>query len=581
MKRSILALIAGALLVASTAMAQSGPDTYVYQSFGEVVSLDPARAYDTASGGIIENIYETLFLYAGDAIDEFEPALATDYTVSDDGLHWTFNLRDGVQFHSGNTMSCKDVEYSFQYGALTAHPQGATAYLTGNLFLGYSGDGSDPAAFQENVTWEMIDNIVECPEGPDGLVAVVNLVNPTPALIPILTYTAYSILDSQWAIDGGSWDGTEATWKDWNGRDITTEFLSTNPSGTGAYELVEWTDDAVVARAFENYWGGAPSIQNVVYQFVDEQSTRILALQQGDADRIQVNERSTLVQLRGAPGVTVHEEPDWSPTCVTPIHFNFQIDTANNEDVGSGQLDGNGIPADFFTDVDVRRAFAHLFDQQGFVDQIYEGAGVVLTMGLPPSFLGYNDDVAVRTLDLEAAEEYFRAAYDGELWDTGFEFTAIYNAGNTVRQAALEIIADNLSFVNPNFVMNVRSLPWADVLNRMSEKKIPMFVVGWCADYADPSNFINTFYDNDGYYAGRTSINIPEIQALIDEADATFDPAERGFIYREIGTLHYDLAPNIVLPNQSPFMVTRDNLQGVYYNPMLSTDFYWKDISKN
>ncbi len=580
MKRRILALVAGVLLVASTATAQSGPDTYVNQAFGEIVSLDPARAYDTASGAIIENVYETLFLYAGEAIDEFEPALATDYTVSEDGLHWTFTLREGVQFHSGNTMSCKDVEYSFQYGALTADPQGATAYLTGNLFLGYSGDGSDPAAFQENVTWEMIDNIVECPDGPDGYTAVINLMNPTPALIPIITYTAYSVLDSQWAIEGGAWDGTEATWTDWNGRPLVGEFLHSNPSGTGAYQVVEWTPDSLVAQAFPDYWGGAPAIQNVVYQFVDEQSTRVLALQQGDADRVQVNERSTLVQLRGSPGITVHESPDWSPTCVTPIHFNFAIDTSNNEDVGSGQLDGSGIPSDFFTDVNVRRAFSHLFDQQGFIDQIYEGAGVALTMGLPPSFLGYNDDVAIRTLDLEAAEEYFRAAYDGDLWETGFQFTAIYNAGNTVRQTALEILADNLSFINPNFVMNVRSLPWADVLNRMSEKKIPIFVVGWCADYADPSNFINTFYDNDGFYAGRTSINIPEIQALIDQADATFDPAERGFLYREIGTLHYDLAPSIVLPNQGPFFVTRDNLQGTYYNPMLSDEYYWKDLSK-
>src|SRR5690606_31320059 len=164
-----------------------------------------------------------------------------------------------------------------------------------------------------------------------------------------------------------------------------------------AYELVEWTDDAVVARAFDNYWDGAPAVQNVVYQYVDEQSTRILAVQQGDADRVSINERSALVQLRGAPGVVVNEDPSWTSTSVTSVFFNFDVETSNNEDVGSGQLDGNGIPADFFADVDVRRAFSHLFDQQGFVEQIYEGAGVVLTMGMPPSFLGYNDDVAVRT----------------------------------------------------------------------------------------------------------------------------------------------------------------------------------------
>ena len=83
-------------------------------------------------------------------------------------------------------------------------------------------------------------------------------------------------------------------------------------SGTGAYSLVEWTDDSVVAQAFPNYWGGAPALQNVVYQYVDEQSTRILALQQGDADRITLNERAALNQLRGAPGVVVLEE-GWYP----------------------------------------------------------------------------------------------------------------------------------------------------------------------------------------------------------------------------------------------------------------------------
>src|SRR5690606_9090104 len=551
MKRSILAVVAGALLALATAQAPA--DTYVYMTFGEPVTMDPARAYDTGSGGIIENVYETLFIYDGAAIDQFVPNLATDYSVSDDGATWTFQLRDGVQFHSGNTLSCKDVEYSFQYGALVAHPEGAIAYLMGHYWLGTQIDGSDPAAFQAEVTWEMIDSIVECPEGPDGLVAQVNLVNPTPALIPILTYPGFSIIDSQWAIEGGSWDGTEATWTEWIGRDLTQEFLHRNPSGTGAYQLVEWTEDSVVARAFENYWGGAPAIQNVVYQYVDEQSTRILALQQGDADRITLNETTALVQLEGAPGVTIHRDPSWTTTSVTAVFFNFDIDTANNEDVGSGQLDGRGIPADFFSDVNVRRAFAHLFDQEAFVEQIYEGEGVVLTMPMPPSFLGYNDDVAVRTLDLEAAEEYFRAAFGGEVWEKGFEFTAIYNAGNTIRQTALEIIAENLEFINPNFRMNVRSLPWADFLARTAERKVPMFALGWAADYADPSNFINTFLDNDGYYSPRTSIDIPEIQALIDQADTIQDPAERAFLYREIGTLHYDQAPLIAVPTQSPF----------------------------
>jgi peptide/nickel transport system substrate-binding protein len=578
MKNLLAGLIA--LALAGAALAQAPADTYVYQTFGEPVSLDPIRAYDTGSGTILENVYETLFAYDGEAIDEFVPAMATSFETSEGGRVYTFTLREGVQFHSGNTMTCRDVEYSFEYGLVTANPEGAIMYLMGDQLVGSQMTGEDPGAFQSEVTFADIDAAAECPDGDDALTFQLNLTRPDPAVIAVITYTAFSVIDSQFAIEGGSWDGTEATWTDWIGRDLTQEFLHTNVSGTGAYQLVEWSDDSVVVEAFADYWDGAPPLNNVVVQYVDEQSTRILALQQGDADRITLNERAALVQLRGAPGVTVHEDPSWAPASVTAAFFNFDIDTANNEDVGSGQLDGNGIPSDFFADANVRRAFAHLFDQQGFIDQVYDGEGRTLSVALPPSFLGYNENVDVRTLDLEAAEEYFRAAFDGEVWEQGFEFTALYNAGNTIRQTVLEIVRENLEFINPNFRMNVRSLPWADFLTRTGEQKAPLFVLGWGADYADPRNFINTFYDNDGFYSARTAIEVPPIQELIDQADTVVDPAERAFIYREIGALHFDLAPVITVPAQSPFILARQNLEGIYYNPMLSHTPLWKDLSK-
>lgn len=581
MKRTLTALTATLLMIAGCALAQAPADTYVYQTFGEPVTLDPARGYDTGSGAIIENVYETLFLYDGEAVDEFVPALALDYTASDDGLTWRFNLREDVKFHSGNTMSCKDVEWSFKNGAVTAHPEGAPAYLMGGYWLGTQTDGGDKDAYLAEVTWEMIDRIVECPAGPDGLVAVVNLVNPTPALVPILTYTAFSVVDSEWAIENGMWDGTEETWQDWIGRDLTAEFMHDHMSGTGAYKLVEWTDNSLVAERFDDYWGGAPAIKNVVYQYVDEQSSRILAIQQGDADRVTLNERAALNQLRGSPGVKVLDSEGWYPTSVTAVFFNFDINTDANEDVGSGQLDGNGIPSDFFADANVRRAFAHLFDQEGFIEQIYEGSGAVLTMGMPRDFLGYNAEAPYRTLDLEAAEEYFRAAFGGEVWEKGFQVTALYNTGNTIRQTALEIIADNLEFINPKFRMNVRGLPWADYLARTAEQKAPMFALGWAADYADPSNFIDTFYDKDGYYAARTSINVPSIQTFIDRAGSIIDPVERGFLYSNIASEQFDQEPLLIVPVQEDFMIVRDNLEGYYYNSMLSTEFYWKNLSKN
>lgn len=582
MHRSFVTLVA-ALLVGALAFAQAPSDTYVHDTIGGggMVTAIPARGYDSASSEIMEQVFETLYTYDGAAIDEFVPSLATGYSVSDDGLTYTFQLRDGVQFHSGNAMSCKDVEYSYEFGMVLAHPEGAFNYLLGNAFFGTQVDGSDPAAYQEAVTFEMIDGMVTCPEGPDGLVAQLNLAQPDPALIAVQAYTVGSIVDSQWAQANGWWDGSEATWTDWIGRNVTEEEINFVASGTGAYELISTDSEQTVLRAFDGYWQGAPSIQNVVWRYVDEDATRILNIQQGNADRIMGLERGQLVQLEGSEGVRILEDPSWSTTTVVTGFFTFDINTEANEDVGSGQLDGNGIPADFFADVAVRRAFAHLFDQQGFIDQLYEGEGQALTMGLPPSFLGYNEDVPIRSLDLEVAERYFREAFGGELWETGFEFTALYNAGSNTRQTVLEIMADNLSFINPDFVMNVRSLPWADFLTRTAERKAPMFVLGWAADYADPRNFVNTFYSNDGFYSSRTAIDFPEMQVLIDEANAITDPAERAFLYRQIGVLHYELAPLLAVPQQNPFLVVREEVEGVYRNPLLSSRFLIKDVSKN
>jgi peptide/nickel transport system substrate-binding protein len=223
-----------------------------------------------------------------------------------------------VQFHSGNTMTCADVAWSIKYGLITAAPEGATSYLVGKQFLGSQQTGDDVEAFLAANTWEAIDGAVTCPDGPDGLVADLNIQSPDPAFMAVLAYTAFSVIDSEYAIANGVWDGTEATWQDWIGRDLTEEFLHRNPSGTGAYKLVEWGDATLIATRFDAYWGGAPQIENVVYNYVDEEATRILALQQGDADRIRLGQRASLVQVAGHPASRSTRSPTGPPPASPP-----------------------------------------------------------------------------------------------------------------------------------------------------------------------------------------------------------------------------------------------------------------------
>ncbi|RLE12907.1 ABC transporter substrate-binding protein, partial [Candidatus Aerophobetes bacterium] len=120
----MLVIAAGIMLVAGMAVVSTAevknPDTLIVADIGTVDSLDPAWAYDTASGARIFNIYETLITFKGESTDEFVPLLATKVPtvenglISPDGLNYTFPIRKGVKFHNGEPLTPEDVEYSFE-----------------------------------------------------------------------------------------------------------------------------------------------------------------------------------------------------------------------------------------------------------------------------------------------------------------------------------------------------------------------------------------------------------------------------------------------------------------------------------
>lgn len=562
-------------LLAAAAFAAAPADTYVYQTIGGIDTLDPLLAYDTASGEVLGNIYETLYSYAGESITEFEPALATSFEISDDELTYTFHLREGVKFHSGNTMTCRDVEYSIERDLVVNSADSGVWFLS-ESFLGTS----DNADADDSITWERIDAAVEC---SDDMTVVFTLDHVDPAFFAKLLFVNASVIDSAWAMEQGMWDGTEATWRDWVGRDMRQEGLQLAASGTGAYRLLSADENRQVAEAFPDYWAGEPPLKNVIIDSVEDQSSRILALKQGDADRIGQGDLATvLTQLEGAPGVQVLSSDNWASTSVGTVFFNQRIVEANNSDIiRSGQLDGDGIPGDFFSDLDLRKCFAYSFDQQTFIDQVLVGHGTILTMALPASFLGYDANLPYYDLDPEKAEEHCRAAWEGAVWENGFNFTATYNEGNTSRQAALEIIKANIEDLNPKFNMEVRGISWPDFLELQRSEKASTFVLGWAPDYADSSNYIDTFYLSTGYFAKSYGFNSPEMDELINAANATTDTAERADLYNRVGELAYELVPNLPYPANTPFLFVSEALQGAYFNNMYGTGgFLWKDVSK-
>ena len=148
-----------------------------------------------------------------------------------------------------------------------------------------------------------------------------------------------------------------------------------------------------------------------------------------------------------------------------------------------GQLDGNGIPLDFFSDIHIRKGFAYSFDWDTYISDVFDGEAVQQPVLARQGMPGYQADAPVYTLDPAKSEEEFQLADvdkdgipagedpEGDVWTTGFRLQALYNQGNTSRQVVSEILASNLGAVNELFPVETVGLPWPTFLRTLRPRK--------------------------------------------------------------------------------------------------------------
>jgi peptide/nickel transport system substrate-binding protein len=274
----------------------------------------------------------------------------------------------------------------------------------------------------------------------------------------------------------------------------------------------------------------------------------------------------------------------------TDIFFNFNVSNPDNSNtyLGSGQLDGNGIPADFFTDVHVRKAFNYCFDWETYIADIFNGEAIQSKGLVIEDMPGWNEDNPIYSFDLAKCEEEFKLADldkdgvpagedpDGDIWTVGFRLSGTYNQGNTTRQTLVEMISANINQVNELFIMESVGLPWPAFLRSVNARLAPIFFVGWHVDIHDPHNWYVPYLVT--FYASRQSIPA-EIQntfiPLVNAGVLESDPEARNEIYRELNQLVYDAAPGIigVLPTSHGHMPRY--VKGIKYNQNYSGFYYY------
>jgi peptide/nickel transport system substrate-binding protein len=580
----VLMTLAGGAFAAD---AIKNPDTFIYAAYGTIDSLDPAKAYDNASGGCLQNIYEGLIDYEGSSTSKFVPVLATKVPtvanggISKDGKTYTFEIRQGVKFHSGNPLTAEVVAYSFKRN-LVVDCEGGPIPLIYEPIFGIGSSSTDIKGDGSNVKINLaaLNKAIEV----KGNTVVFHLVQPYAPFVSVLAGYWGSVIDMKFAMANGDWDGTEAGIAKANRPEQGKEPLTAIASGTGPYKLgrIDKATEVVFER-FDGYWGKKPAMAKAMLKVVEEWSTRKLMLLQGDADYALVDPMY-FAEMDKEPGLKrypVAGQPQLVELGNRGISFNQKIAATDNPYIYSGKLDGEGVPPEFFSDKNVRMAFTYAFDKPTYLKDINKGFGIAAETPIPSGLPYFNPDLKAYPYDLKKAAEYFKKAFNGQLWDKGFQLDLTFNTGNEVREQTMKMLAESIGSINPKFKVQARSVEWATFVNQQNKKVLPIFYIGWGADFPDPHNFIYTYmYSKGGLYANRCSYVNPEADKLIEQGLAASDDATRKAAYYRLQAIWQEDVPGIMLHQPIRQQYFKDWVKGYYFHPMENNPNWFKMYSK-
>jgi len=431
-------------------------------------TLDCGYAYHEGEIDLMYHLYDGLVKFKDDNSLDIEPALATDWSVSEDGLVWTFNLRDDVKFHDGTDFNAQAVEFSFMRILDENHP----FYGLGDQGLAYmdwllSGAISEVRAVDENTVEIELNEVF----GP---------------------FLMYMGIYSQFIVSPTAVE-------------TYGENYFQNPVGTGPFKFVDWKRDEYVEMVVnEEYWGEVPAIERIIWKVVPDESTRLMELQSGNVhaiksispaqlDTIMASDNLKLLQVAGS---------------------NLFYAAINHQ-------------AEPFDNLNVRQAFMHAINFDALVDSVYEGLGTRAVNPMPPTILGYNNDIQPYAYDPARAQELLAEAGYPNGFDMDLHVFAESRAYVGRPVDAAEIFKSDLAAVgiNANIIVN----EWGTHRSTLREFGHQVGFIGWF-DVPHPNNFLNLLV----LRAVDNQYENPELEALSDMALATIDPAEQEQYYKEM-----------------------------------------------
>ncbi|WP_329956644.1 ABC transporter substrate-binding protein [Collimonas humicola] len=511
MKRKLIAKAALLAVMCATAGYATAAKTLVFCSEGSPEGFNP-QLYTTGT------TFDASSVPMYNRLVEFElgttkpiPGLAESWTVSDDGLTYTFKLRKGVKFHSSakfkptRDFNADDVLFSFNRMGDASHPYHKLA--AGQSFGYYLDMG--------------MDKIIDKVEKVDDSTVVFKLKHPEAPFIADLGMDFASILSAEYA-DNMKKAGTP-------------EVIDREPVGTGPFQFVSYQKDAVIRyKAFDAFWGGRPKLDSLIYAITPDASVRYAKLKANECQVMAYPKPADIELMKADPTITMMTKPGLN---IGYISFNVEKKPFDNKLV--------------------RQALNMAVDKQTILKTVYQGAGLSAKNPIPPTLWGFNDKIKDYVYDPAKAKELLaKAGYPNgvevEMW-----YLPVTRPYNPDGKRMAELIQADWAKIGVK--TKLTTYEWTEYLKRSKQGDQHSMMFGWSGDNGDPDNFFAPLLGCEGVKGGGNTARWcnKDYEALIQKAKLTPKQDERAKLYEQAQVILHEEAPWIDLAHSVRFTPIR------------------------
>jgi dipeptide transport system substrate-binding protein len=533
MNRSVLlaAVSASALIAAPVASAK----TLIFCSEGSPENFYPGVNTTGTSFDGNEPIY--------DRIVEFErggtkvmPGLAENWTISEDGKVYTFNLRHGVKWHSTarsfkptRDFNADDILFSIERQWKEEHPY----FKVTSANHSYFADMGMP-------------KLLKSVEKVDDYTVNIALNQPEAPFLSDLAMPFAAIQSNEYA---------EAMLKAG-----TPEKIDQEPIGTGPFYLVQYQKDAVIRyKAFPEFWGGKAKIDDLIYSITPDASVRWAKLQKNECQVMPYPNPANLDAIKKDPNVHLMEQAGLN--------------------VGYLAFQTTKKP---FNDVRLRKSISMAIDKKAIIDAVYLSSGIAAKNPIPPSLWSYNDTVKDDPFDPAAAKKLLAEAGYPNGMETDLWAMPVQRPYNPNAKRIAELMQADLAKIGVK--AEIKSFEWGEYRKRLQAGEHQMGMLGWTGDNGDPDNFLHTLLGCDSAKSASGS-NIAKFcykpfDDLVVKAKTVSDQAERTKLYERAQVIFKEQAPWFTIAHAVQLKPIRKSVIDFRLSPFGRHIFYGVDIKE-